>query len=1395
MGASNGDSEVERDGSELVDPEHKKLLDEHKKLYHVLEQRIRRFGEEARRQTGVHSLWFGYPLLYLSAGVEDDSQRLLAPVFLWPVSVIHDPRRPAPILIDRASGTGPPQFNRAMASWIERRLKRKLQVPTENELEARDWEAIKSLLGGIANSFSEPPEINCSGPLEAVPTAETLRRVTGPLFYHAAVLGYFQSKDEAILKDLDVLDDLDLGDGVAASFVRGEPLPSPPEGSTPPEDDRFLVTEADYSQERVIWKSRREPGMVVHGPPGTGKSQTIVNIIADALAPGRTILMVCQKQAATRVVMDRLKAVGLAELCMEVNDPGDDRHSVFQAIRNQVASLPTTPPSTGPSGRNQIAREIKNLEGELDRYAHALFEKYPRVGLSYREMKDWEGRASTDFPGVCSLPALERILVGRSHEEVKALIDQASEIGGLLRRSGALDNPWRYRRPTVRMSAALRAKVQAVLVRLAELDRQHVEIIATGGSNVRLPDDLEDFLNVAARVADRLRPLADDPPTREALLTRLWLKAARGLSDEGLDRLAERCRDAVATAERVQTTTLDPLWAQRCEGLDERHLQDLHDSARIVVQARGRWWRLLSPTYYRARRTVRGIRPGAVGDVFWTTAESLLAHVEARASRARLAALTKELIPASASHNLDVAKQAWLARLAEKSLKEASWLCREGRSRKWMGQILGASVAGDWRSLLLQSLAETETLLKRALIFQKMRAALSDLKEHLLPEALDVPHRAIESGQTIGEWIESVREGLERLSDLIAFDARVTMSVGMARTVLGALVDNERDRREGKGVPEPPVDRPESDHGRCWAALVRYAAATAWQAGCEQDHPELITITPDIHAGMVGQLRVKLLRKRALESEAIRAFWVARQVSLRNAPWPLWFPLRAGKKNGGAKTLREAVGQSLGKGLLEMRPCWLANPSSVSQVFPLTEGLFDLVIFDEASQCPVEQALPAIYRGKSLIVSGDEKQLPPTAFFMTTLQNQDGDEDDAEATDEPVAAERRAIQQLGQNFITQADDLLDAAVALFPRSAQEYLRVHYRSRHPALIAFSNHAFYGKQLEAPPAPGAAWGIASPIRYCPVDGTYRDRVNNDEARKVVDLLREYWCAEGNSPTIGVVTFNKPQKELIEDLIEEECEQDRQFQTRYRQGLSRKDGGQDVGFFVRNLENVQGDERDVLIFSTTFGRDPQGEFRRYFGPVGQAGGERRLNVAVTRARDRVIVVGSMPIGEVSTALAAGPGQAAGFTPSGYLQLYLAYAKAVSDGDWHEAERILRRLEAPSIRPTRPGPESPFEEEVLKVLEESGYSVACQVGDSGFRIDLAVRHRDPVRGYALGIECDGATYHGDISARARDVWREDILRSRGWEIHRIWSTRWWSSRQQEIIRLKEAVARALSG
>jgi very-short-patch-repair endonuclease len=439
--------------------------------------------------------------------------------------------------------------------------------------------------------------------------------------------------------------------------------------------------------------------------------------------------------------------------------------------------------------------------------------------------------------------------------------------------------------------------------------------------------------------------------------------------------------------------------------------------------------------------------------------------------------------------------------------------------------------------------------------------------------------------------------------------------------------------------------------------------------------------------------------------------------------------------------VRDLVARA-GSALQQLMPCFLMSPLSIAQFLPQQGFEFDLVVMDEASQLRPQEALGGIARGKQVVVVGDPKQLPPTPFFTGGAPD-GGDEDDAE-TDAPE------------------ESILDAAAAVLQKRR---LTWHYRSRHPSLIEFSNRHFYGSQLVAFPAPydrHAAFGV----RYVHVaDGVYGQSLNVPEARQVAEAARRF-AVEHPDRSLGVVALNAAQANLLALELDRIGAEDPEFEAwrKHREGTLEP-------FFVKNLENVQGDERDVIFISTVYGRDAQGVMYQRFGPINGQGGHRRLNVLFTRAKYQVVVFSSMQPGDVVVTEQSSEGVQA-------LRGYLEYAR---DG-WSAA-----------AVPTGRGPESPFEVAVGAVLAEAGFVAVPQVGVAGYRIDLAVRHPERPGEFALGIECDGRMYHSAQSARDRDRLRQEILVRLGWRIHRIWSVDWFAQPQRERERLLAAVRAAV--
>jgi very-short-patch-repair endonuclease len=428
--------------------------------------------------------------------------------------------------------------------------------------------------------------------------------------------------------------------------------------------------------------------------------------------------------------------------------------------------------------------------------------------------------------------------------------------------------------------------------------------------------------------------------------------------------------------------------------------------------------------------------------------------------------------------------------------------------------------------------------------------------------------------------------------------------------------------------------------------------------------------------------------------------------------------------------LRQPFGQ-MPSALTKLAPCMMMSPLSIAQYLPADSKPFDVVIFDEASQIPVWDAIGAIARGQQVIVVGDPKQLPPTAFFD---RSNDGYDDASDLED--------------------LESILDECLAA--NIPHKRLAWHYRSRHESLIAFSNERYYEGRLVTFPSLVTE---DRAVRYVHVPGGVYERgsgrVNREEARAVVRnviqrLTDPGFAREGQS--IGIVTFNTEQQRLIENLLDQE--------RRARPELERFFGATwHEPVFVKNLESVQGDERDVILFSVGYGADASGRVSQNFGPLNKDGGARRLNVAITRARSELVLFATLKPDQIDLSRT----KAAGVRD---LKHFLEYAE--------RGPRALAQAAAPLDRDT----ESPFEDAVQKALEDRGWIVHPQVGVAGFRVDFGVVHPEAPGRYLAGVECDGATYHRSATARDRDLLRERVLRNLGWRIHRIWSTDWWVGR-----------------
>jgi very-short-patch-repair endonuclease len=448
-----------------------------------------------------------------------------------------------------------------------------------------------------------------------------------------------------------------------------------------------------------------------------------------------------------------------------------------------------------------------------------------------------------------------------------------------------------------------------------------------------------------------------------------------------------------------------------------------------------------------------------------------------------------------------------------------------------------------------------------------------------------------------------------------------------------------------------------------------------------------------------------------------------------------------------SKSIREVI-TAMPNNVNKLAPCMLMSPLSIAQYLPVNQALFDVVIFDEASQITTWDAIGAIARGKQTIIVGDPKQLPPTNFFGRV----ESDEADEEL----------------QDHERDLESILDEAKASGIPTLQ--LNWHYRSRHESLIAFSNRHYYGNKLITFPSTSTN-DTAVSFKYLP-DAMYdrgKSRTNKAEAQSIADdavtrLKNWIQLPEDKRPTLGIITFNTQQQSLIQDILDQALCNSPELEWFFSDERSEP-------VVVKNIESVQGDERDIMLFSVTFGRDkPLASISRIFGALNKIGGERRLNVAITRARQELVIYSSFRSAELNV-------EGVKYQGVRDLKEFLKYAEM-------EASVLLSES-----RGSVGDFESPFEEAVAAALTERGWQVVPQVGVSEFRIDLGIVHPDYPGEYLSGVECDGATYHRSHSAKDRDQTREAVLTNLGWNILRIWSPDWWYDSSGAVDRVDRAL------
>lgn len=1238
-----------------------------------LDQSLRRLEELARstiEEQGVNTLFLALGMLQYQEA-EYSEAIFKAPLILLPVELRRKSARAGFVL---QAGEDDPIVNPALAEYLRRAVG--IETPDFPDIGTltEDYDLQDFLIAFQARIADFP----------------------GWAIKNDIVLGQFSFQKFVMYKDLEAH-----GPALAAHpLIRqlvcrsGETLVGLPDDVRDMPLDRdfapeqtFHVVDADSSQLRALAAVARGYNLVLEGPPGTGKSQTITNLIAQALAAGKSVLFVAEKMAALEVVHRRLQATGLGEFCLELHSTKANKRHVMRDIAAALDASLQRP--VVPTASTQRLPEVRTT---LTEYVSALHTPYGALGLSPYQAYGELGQVR-DAPKVRLTRSIDDVTRTQLQQTVRDLEDLAA---AALAVGNLAEHPWR--------------DCSKTFFSEADLD-------AIGDTVHALRAQLDDILQRAAAVQEifQLPPVRTFGDIETAAAVAVVLARSPGaplrvLQNEAWNTPPPEARMIVDRGRKI--TALKQFIQERFAPavLETEHAQDI---AYVEKKSRGflSVLAILDRRYRAIRKRWRSYRLPSYQPSWNEQAADMKKVDELRREQTRLAAqeaLARELFGAlwEGENSCWDALDGYI-----RWVVEFRGLCvRHGLSQRTVE--IAANRAPNVSAVTeLKEVAATALSLLASL--REMMGWPTDYLTQAPIEEIRDRMRALENGLRLGPRWAAFESARQQVAAGLAAEA-------LATAFTGAIAFSDLPR-----------------------AFLR-AFYQKWLTTVVQERAPLRTFHAMTHEQRVAEFQA--LDRRVLEEN--RAALVARlrdrvQERLRAPaaaqamPFLRWELARQRGHSPLRKTLQRA-----GAAIRAIKPCFLMSPLTVAQYLKGTEPSFDLVVFDEASQLPPEDAVGAILRGKQLVVVGDPKQLPPTNFFAV-MGGQVA----------PVYDEN------GEPLFEDSESILEEFMAA--GTPTHRLKWHYRSAHESLITFSNIKFYDAELHTfPSVETDSQAIGLQFEYVP-EGVYEGNgLNRAEARRVADAVVQH-AKTHPELSLGVGTFNLRQQLAILDELEQRRRDDPSLES----FLAPKE---QEGFFVKNLENIQGDERDVIFLSVTYAKGRDGKLRYQFGPLNAQNGWRRLNVLTTRARKCMRVFSSIRSDDINVSMTESLG-------AKLLHDFLAYAERGS-------------LNHPSVGAAA-RTESPFEREVFFELTRRGLTLIPQVGMAGYRIDFGVLDDAYPGRYVCGIECDGVTYHSSETARDRDRLRQQVLESRGWILHRIWSTDWFKDREGQIERILRLV------
>lgn len=1035
-------------------------------------------------------------------------------------------------------------------------------------------------------------------------------------------------------------------------------------------DKAYLPVTVDSSQLKAINMAADGVSFVLHGPPGTGKSQTITAMVANALTKGKTVLFVAEKMAALEVVQKRLAALGIQDFCLELHSKKAAKKAVLDQVKRGL--------EIGVWGiqteYDKKIQDIRKMRADLDAYVKALHVQRP-FGRSLRQLMD-----------IYEMVPEHGKDIRFNHAYASALTEsdldhQIHSLERLIAAGKGIGHPHNHPLVAVhKKEYSQRLKVELEAIMLAY--KSSLEKFREDGQafvqqmEMSLPvteDEWKDICNYARSVIE-----IEEIPS--------FLRNADSVDREfSVPKAYVDRRDAFA----LKRASFLGQWNENFLRMDMNNFREKYDQANKKFFGKGKALATLTTELqaYASFPVEMDRIPVYLTDIaFYQKEASEMDELEVKLSYEWKAIIQSYTSKAALEQYQD-------------SVKRQLQIMHQ-----FAGQIRKLETEGTLKSCIqlakkmIDELDAVKT--KESEVTELLDLVFKDNNENWMDCRLDFCECILENASSIKDWIvyrqfaEECRKcGLTPVCDAyeegMPHDQLMNVYLkSVYRAIIFSVIENE------------PVLNGFSGTG--------FNERISQFKRLDQEFMELTK----------AEMFYKLTHQLPTPYDSVQ---VSKELNILR---------RAISSNGRGLSIRSLFEQ-IPHVLTKLCPCMLMSPISVAQYLSAENDLFNIVIFDEASQLPTCKAVGVLARGENAVIVGDPNQMPPTSFFAGNTV----DEDNLDIED--------------------LDSILDDCLAL--GMPQTHLHWHYRSRHESLIAFSNQEFYENSMLTFPSVNDKEKRVSLVN---ADGFFdrgKGRVNEGEAKTIVEeIKRRYQNSELTNQTIGVVTFNISQQTLIEDLLQEEYQKDNAF-----------DNWANVGeetMFIKNLENVQGDERDVILFSVAFGPDADGKLSLNFGPLNKDGGWKRLNVAVSRARSEMVVFTSMTADMIDLKRTKSKGVES-------LKNFLEFAEK-------------GRLQGGYVE-TRVQKDQGIMEHICQRIADAGFSYQKAVGHSKFKVDIAVINPYNEEAYLLGIMLDGESYRQSSNTKDREVAQISVLQGLNWKLHRIWTMDWWDNRDKEISKL----------